>query len=96
MVSIFNKYTLLVMISLVKHFGTNLCNTYIYYVQSTPVISKSKGPYYSFDMTEFRYKGSNINVLKALGENIHFGISCHFVITEFDITGVDCSILKKY
>ena len=47
--------------------------------------------YYSFDITEIRYKGSYINVLKALGENIHFDISGYFVITELDITGVVCT-----
>ena len=43
---------------------------------------------YSFDLTEFRYKGSNVSAMKDVGENIHFEISSHFVITEFDITGV--------
>ena len=27
---------------------------------------------FSFDMTEFYYKGSNISAIKALGERIHF------------------------
>ena len=42
---------------------------------STPVISKSKGLYYLFDITEFRFIGSYVNVLKALGGNLYFDIS---------------------
>ena len=37
-------------------------------IQSTPVIWKGRNLYYSFDITEFRFKGSNINVLDALVE----------------------------
>ena len=40
--------------------------------------------FFSFDMTEFCYKGSNISAMKALGERTHFDI------TEFDI-GVCCT-----
>ena len=50
--------------------------------------------YFSFDMTEFSYKGSNISAMKALGERIHLDISGHFVITEFDIEGVYCIYLQ--
>ena len=40
--------------------------------------------YYLFDIpvTEFRFKGSYINVLKVLGENIRFDISGYFIITS--------------
>ena len=50
-------------------------------IQSTPSLSKSKGAVFSFEITEFCYKGSNIC---AIGEKIYFDISGHFVITEFD------------
>ena len=50
--------------------------------------------YFSFDMTEFSYKGSNISAMKALGERTHFNIIGHFVITEFDIEGVYCIYLQ--
>ena len=53
-------------------------------LQSTPSLSKSKGPVFSFEITEFCYKGSNICAFHALGGKIHFDISGHFVITEFD------------
>ena len=43
-----------------------------------------KGPVFSFEITEFCYKGSNICVTQALGVKTHFDISGHFVITEFD------------
>ena len=49
----------------------------------------------SLDITEFRYKGCNINCLEVVGENIHFDISGYFVISEFDVEGVDC-ILYLY
>ena len=32
-----------------------------------------------------------MNGLEVLGENIHFDISGYFVISEFDIEGVDCN-----
>ena len=47
--------------------------------------------YYLFGITEFRYKGSYISGLEVLRENIRFDISGHFVISEFDIEGVDCT-----
>ena len=53
-------------------------------IQSTPSLSKSKGPVFFFEITEFCYKGSNICAIQALGEKTHFDISDHFVITEFD------------
>ena len=53
-------------------------------IQSTPSLSKSKGLVFSFEITQFCYKGSNICAIQALGENIHFDISGHFVICEFD------------
>ena len=52
--------------------------------------------YYLFNITEFRYKGSYLNGLEVLGENIHFDISGYFVISEFDIEGVDCSVVRIY
>ena len=50
--------------------------------------------YYSLNITEFRYKGSNINVLKVLGE---YSLQCKrsFVITESDKTGVDCKCVHS-
>ena len=56
-----------------------------------PLYRSRRDPHYSFDITEFRYKGSYINGLEVLGENIHFDISGYFVISEFDIEEVDCS-----
>ena len=50
-----------------------------------PLFRSRRDLYFSFDMTEFCYKGSNISVMKALGERTHF------VITELDIEGVYCS-----
>ena len=45
------------------------------YIQSTPSLSQSKGLVFSFEITEFCYKGSNICAIQALGEKIHFDIS---------------------
>ena len=56
----------------------------LYKIQSTLSLLKSKEFVFSFEITEFCYKGSNICVIQALGENTHFDISGHFVITEFD------------
>ena len=47
--------------------------------------------YCLFVITKFRYKGSYINGLEGLGENVHFDIRGYFVLSEFDIEGVDCS-----
>ena len=55
-----------------------------------PLYRNRRDLYYLFDITEFRYKGSYINCLEVLGENIHFDISGYFVISECDIEGVDC------
>ena len=60
-----------------------------------PLYRSRRDLYYLFDITEFRYKGSYISGLEVLRENIHFDISGHFVISEFDIEGVDC-ILYVY
>ena len=57
---------------------------YIQYSQLSLYRSR-RDLYYLFDITEFRYKGSYINGLEVLGENIHFDISGYFVISEFDI-----------
>ena len=54
------------------------------YKNSVASLSKSKGPEFSFEITEFYYKGSNICALQALGEKTHFDISGHFVLSEFD------------
>ena len=62
----------------------NYLSTHSMSVQSTTSLSKSKGPVFSFEITEFCYKGSNICAIQALGEKTHFDISGHFVITEFD------------
>ena len=53
-------------------------------LQSAPCLSKYKGPVFSFEITEFCYKGSNICAIQALGKKTHFNISGHFVIAEFD------------
>ena len=53
----------------------------ILYLQSTPVVSKSKRPVLFVRYNRIRYKGSNISVIKAIGKNIHFDISGYFVIT---------------
>ena len=62
-----------------------------FYIQSTPS-TYIEIEYYLFDITEFRYKGSYINGLKVLGENIQSAYIHKrlFVISEFDIEGVDC------
>ena len=46
--------------------------------------------YYLFDITEFRYKGSHINGLEVIGENIHFDISGYFVISSVFTIDSDC------
>ena len=55
-----------------------------------PLYRSQKDLYYLFDITEFRYKGSYINGLEVLEENIHFDISGYFAISKFDKEGVDC------
>ena len=55
------------------------------YTGSQLLLYRRRNLYYLFDITEFRYKGSYINGLEVLGENIHFDISGYFVIPEFDI-----------
>ena len=62
------------------------------YYSQLPLYRSRRDRYYLFDITEFCYKGSNIDVLKVIRVNIHFDISGHFVATEFDISGVDCSV----
>ena len=65
---------------------------HFYYMYSQlPLYRSPRDLYNSFELTEFRYKGSYINCLEVLGENILFDISEYFVISEFDIEGVDCS-----
>ena len=51
--------------------------------------------YNLFDITKFRYKGGYIDGLEVLGENIHFDIRGYFVISEFDIEGVDFMLVRK-
>ena len=53
-------------------------------IQSTPSISKSKGP-----VLFVRY-----NRFDVLGKNFHFDISWYFVISEFDKEGVDCNYIQ--
>ena len=66
-------------------------------IESTPLFRSRRNLYYLFDITEFRYKESYFNGLEVLGENIHFDISGYFVISEFDIEGVNCiSIITAY
>ena len=50
-----------------------------------PLYRSRRYLYYSIDMTELCYNGSNISALKAPEERTHFDISGHSVITEFDI-----------
>ena len=59
------------------------------YIQ-LPLYRSRRDLYYLFDITEFRYKGSYINGLEVLGENISFDISGYYVISELVIEGVDC------
>ena len=40
------------------------------YIQSTPSLSKSKGSVFSFEITEFCHKGSNICAIQALEERL--------------------------
>ena len=61
-----------------------------------PLYRSRRDLYYLFDITQFRYKGSYINGLEVLGGNIHFDISSHFVISDFDIEGVDCTLKMNH
>ena len=71
---------------------SNPTSIYVEYIYSQlPLYRSRRDLHYLFDITEFRYKGSDINSLEFIGENIHFDISGYFVISEFDIEGVDCS-----
>ena len=58
-----------------------------------PLYRSRRDLYYLFDISEFRYKDQYINGLEFLGENIQFDISGYFVISEFDIEGVDCNYI---
>ena len=40
-----------------------------------PIYRSQRDPYYPFDITEFRYKWSDINGLEVLGERTHFEIA---------------------
>ena len=62
----------------------------------TPSLSKSKGPVFSFETAEFCYKGSNICAIQALWEKIHFDISGHFVITEFEVFQIMLDNAKNF
>lgn len=54
------------------------------YKNSVASLSKSKGPEFSFEITEFYYKGSSICAIHVLEEKTDFELSGHFVITKFD------------
>ena len=55
-----------------------------YNYSQLPLHRSRRDLYYMFDITEFRFKGSYVNGLEVL-------ISGYFVISEFDMEGVDCS-----
>ena len=69
---------------------TSLSHELFIYSQ-LPLYRSRRDLYYLFDIPEFRYKGSYTNGLEVLGENIDFDISGYFVISKFDIEGVDCT-----
>ena len=61
---------------------------YIY--SQLPLYRSRRDRYFSFNMTEFCYKGSNISAMKALGERTHLDINGHFFMIEFDTEAVHC------
>ena len=50
---------------------------------------------YPFNITEFRFERSYTNGLEAFEEDILFDIRGHFVISEFNITEVDCRLIQQ-